>query len=94
MNIDYTVTALMFPAIPLLMSVYGNKIAFIRYENRWRLIVMKINAVRAFIIASIVIIFLYALGLFLPIIMKSKSELIDGSRNKIVLYYNNLNNVW
>ncbi|SVA87338.1 uncharacterized protein METZ01_LOCUS140192, partial [marine metagenome] len=23
MNIDYTVTALMFPAIPLLMSVYG-----------------------------------------------------------------------
>ena len=28
---------------------------------------MKINAVRAFIIASIVIILLYALGLFLPI---------------------------
>jgi len=54
---------------------------------------MKINAIRAFIIASIVIILLYALGLFLPIIMKSKSELIDGSRNKIVLYYNNLNNV-
>ena len=25
MNIDYTVTALMFPAIPLLMSVYGNR---------------------------------------------------------------------
>ena len=24
MNVDYTVTALMFPAIPLLMSVYGN----------------------------------------------------------------------
>ena len=24
MNIDYTVTALMFPAIPLLMSVYSN----------------------------------------------------------------------
>ena len=25
MNIDYTVTALMFPAIPLLMSVYGSR---------------------------------------------------------------------
>ena len=25
MNIDYTVTALMFPAIPLLMSVYANR---------------------------------------------------------------------
>ena len=25
MDIDYTVTALMFPAIPLLMSVYGNR---------------------------------------------------------------------
>ena len=25
MNVDYTVTELMFPAIPLLMSVYGNR---------------------------------------------------------------------
>ena len=25
MNIDYTVTALMFPAIPLMMSVYSNR---------------------------------------------------------------------
>ena len=25
MNVDYAVTALMFPAIPLLMSVYGNR---------------------------------------------------------------------
>ena len=25
MNIDYTVTALMFPAIPLLMAVYSNR---------------------------------------------------------------------
>ena len=25
MNIDYTVTALMFPAIPLLMTVYNNR---------------------------------------------------------------------
>tara|TARA_Y100000590_G_scaffold231310_1_gene260672 strand:+ start:324 stop:476 length:153 start_codon:yes stop_codon:yes gene_type:complete len=35
---------------------------------------MKINAIRAFIIASIVIILLYALGLFLPIIMTSKTD--------------------
>jgi len=35
---------------------------------------MKINAIRAFIIASIVIILLYALGLFLPIIMTSKAD--------------------
>ena len=25
MNVDYTVAALMFPAIPLLMNVYGNR---------------------------------------------------------------------
>ena len=25
MNIDYTVTALMFPAIPLIMGVYSNR---------------------------------------------------------------------
>ena len=25
MNIDYTVTALMFPAIPLLMNIYSNR---------------------------------------------------------------------
>ena len=35
---------------------------------------MKINAIRAFIIASIVIILLYALGVFLPIIMTSKKD--------------------
>ena len=32
---------------------------------------MKINAIKAFIIASLVIILLYALGLFLPIILTS-----------------------
>ena len=47
------------------------KISFVRYED-WRgIIFMKINAIRAFIIASIVIILLYALGLFLPIILTS-----------------------
>ena len=35
---------------------------------------MKINAIRAFIIAALVIIILYALGLFLPIILKSKPQ--------------------
>ena len=33
---------------------------------------MKINAMRAFLISALVIIVLYALGLFLPIIMTSK----------------------
>jgi hypothetical protein len=36
MNIDYTVTALMFPAIPLLMSVYSNRfhsLSKLVYEN-------------------------------------------------------------
>ncbi len=44
---------------------------------------MKINAVRAFIIASLVIILLYALGLFLPIIMTSKTGSIEGQNNQI-----------
>ena len=35
---------------------------------------MKINAMRAFLISALVIIILYALGLFLPIIMKSKKD--------------------
>jgi len=35
---------------------------------------MKITAIRAFIIAALVIILLYALGLFLPIILKSKPQ--------------------
>jgi len=39
MNIDFTVTALMFPTIPLLMSVYANRFhtlsALIRREISW-----------------------------------------------------------
>ena len=35
---------------------------------------MKINAMRAFLISALLIILLYALGLFLPIIMKSKDS--------------------
>lgn len=35
---------------------------------------MKINAMRAFLISALVIIILYTLGLFLPIIMSSKKE--------------------
>ena len=55
---------------------------------------MKINAIRAFIIAAIVIILLYALGLFLPIIMTSKStSLIKSFDEQKVLIYYKLNNV-
>ena len=35
---------------------------------------MKLNAVRLMLITSLIIILLYALGLFLPIIMKSKDS--------------------
>ena len=35
---------------------------------------MKINAMRAFLISALVIIILYTLGLFLPIMMKSKDS--------------------
>ena len=35
---------------------------------------MKINAMRAFLISALVIIILYALGLFLPIMIKSKDS--------------------
>ena len=38
---------------------------------------MKINAVKAMIIASAVIIILYVLGLFLPIIKNTKNSKID-----------------
>tara|TARA_B100001245_G_C22483622_1_gene246382 strand:+ start:29 stop:199 length:171 start_codon:yes stop_codon:yes gene_type:complete len=38
---------------------------------------MKINAIRALIIASLVIIILYTLGLFLPIITNTKSSTIQ-----------------
>ncbi len=48
---------------------------------------MKINAIRAFIIAAIIIILLYALGLFLPIMMTSKSSSIYNFDNHSVLKY-------
>ena len=38
---------------------------------------MKINAIRALIIASLAIIILYTLGLFLPIITNTKSSTIQ-----------------
>ena len=43
---------------------------------------MKINAVRAMLVASLIIILLYVLGLFLPIIKNSKVSKIEN-------YYNN-----
>ncbi len=55
---------------------------------------MKINAIRAFIIAAIIIILLYAIGLFLPIIITSKSTSIKSFENKLVLEYPRKNNVF
>ena len=48
---------------------------------------MKINSLRAFLISALVIIILYALGLFLPIMMTSKkvSKLYNGYELKLVL---------
>ena len=43
---------------------------------------MKINAVRAMLLASLIIILLYVLGLFLPII-KNSSDSEIGDINKI-----------
>ena len=39
---------------------------------------MKINAVRSMLIVSLVIILLYILGLFLPIIKNTKNSKIDN----------------
>ena len=47
---------------------------------------MKINAMRAFLISALIIIILYTLGLFLPIMMKSKdSKLYNPFEIKLVL---------
>ncbi len=47
---------------------------------------MKINAVRAMLLASLIIILLYVLGLFLPIIKNSKdSEIRDINRIKYII---------
>ena len=34
MNIDYTVTALMFPAIPLIMTVYSNRFHTLSFDKK------------------------------------------------------------
>ena len=50
---------------------------------------MKINAVRAMLIASLIIILLYVLGLFLPIMMKSKNSKYNKfSETKLVSIIN------
>tara|TARA_B100000953_G_C17918868_1_gene390073 strand:- start:41 stop:184 length:144 start_codon:yes stop_codon:yes gene_type:complete len=47
---------------------------------------MKINAVRAMLLASLIIILLYVLGLFLPIIKNSKdSEIRDINKIEYVI---------
>ena len=40
---------------------------------------MKLNAVRSMLIASLVIVLLYVLGLFLPIIKNTKESKINNS---------------
>ena len=50
---------------------------------------MEINAMRAFLISALIIIILYTLGLFLPIMMKSKdSKLYKFSETKLVFIIN------
>ena len=47
---------------------------------------MKINALRAMLLASLIIILLYVLGLFLPIIKNSKdSEIRDINKIEYVI---------
>ena len=47
---------------------------------------MKINAVRTMLLASLIIILLYVLGLFLPIIKNSKdSEIIDINKIEYII---------
>ena len=47
---------------------------------------MKINAVRAMLLASLIIILLYILGLFLPIIKNSKdSEIRDINKIEYII---------
>jgi len=47
---------------------------------------MKINTVRAMLLASLIIILLYVLGLFLPIIKNSKdSEIRDINKIEYVI---------
>tara|TARA_B100001123_G_C14543131_1_gene723148 strand:+ start:120 stop:269 length:150 start_codon:yes stop_codon:yes gene_type:complete len=43
---------------------------------------MKLNAVRSMLVVSLIIILLYILGLFLPIIKNTKESMID-KKNKI-----------
>ena len=49
---------------------------------------MKINAMKAMLISSILIIVLYCLGLFLPIILNTKKEtkIFNYHQNKIVFF--------
>jgi len=50
---------------------------------------MKINGVRAFIIASLIIIILYILGLFIPIIKNTKNSKIQNTfKTKVVSIFN------
>jgi len=49
---------------------------------------MKLNATRAMLITSIIIVLLYVLGLFLPIIKNTKNQsFYFGTNNKVFKKY-------
>ena len=48
---------------------------------------MKINAMRAFLISALVIIILYVLGLFLPILLTSKKSTKLYNSTQVELVY-------
>lgn len=47
---------------------------------------MKINSVKTMIIVSLIIIILYVLGLFLPIIKNTKESEVDELINSKIVY--------
>ena len=54
----------------------------LRKKNKF----MKLNSIRAMLIASLMIILLYVLGLFLPIIKNTKeSKIIDSYKSEYII---------
>ena len=69
------------------INVFGSFSAVFSFKLSQLLFFMKINAVKVLIITSLVIIKLYTLGLFLPIITNTKDSKIDSIfKTKIVIF--------
>ena len=69
------------------INVFGSFSNVFSFKLSQLLFFMKINAVRVLIIASLLIIILYTLGLFLPIIKNTKDSKIDSIlKTKIVIF--------